>query len=53
VASECKLEQLSQDTVDLSSQELAELALAGKTFDDLAQEPGLYSFSDGEPIVAA
>jgi hypothetical protein len=27
--------------------------LAGQAFDDLAQEPDLYSFSDGEPVVAA
>jgi hypothetical protein len=47
------LEQLAQDTADLSSQELAELALMGQAFDDLAQEADLYSFTDGEPIVAA
>jgi hypothetical protein len=47
------LEQLGQGTADLSSQELAELSLAGQAFDDLAQEPDLYSFSDGEPVVAA
>ena len=47
------LEQLGQDTADLSSQELAELALMGQAFDDLAQEADLYSFTDGEPIVAA
>ena len=29
------------------------MALAGQAFDDLAQEPDLYSFSDGEPIMAA
>ena len=29
------------------------LALMGQTFDDLAQEADLYSFTDGEPIVAA
>jgi hypothetical protein len=47
------LEQLGQDTSDLSSQELVELALMGQAFDDLAQEADLYSFTDGEPIVAA
>jgi hypothetical protein len=47
------LGQLGQDTVDLSSQALAELALADQAVDDLAQEPDLYSFSDGEPILAA
>jgi hypothetical protein len=46
------LEQLGQATADLNSQELAELALMGQAFDDLAQEADLYSFMDGEPIVA-
>jgi uncharacterized phage-associated protein len=47
------LEQLGGETGDLSSQELAALTHAGQAFDDLAQEPDLYSFSDGEPVVAA
>lgn len=47
------LEQLGQDSADLSDHELAAMALAGQAFDDLAEEPDLYSFSDGEPIVAA
>ena len=47
------LEQLGEEAGDLSSQGLAELTLAGRAFDDLAQEPDLYSFSDGEPVVAA
>jgi hypothetical protein len=47
------LEQLGQDSADLSNQDLADLAQAGQAFDDLAQEPELYSFSDGEPVVAA
>ena len=47
------LEQLGGEAVDLSSQDLAELALVGQAFDDLAQEPDLYSFSDGEAIAAA
>jgi hypothetical protein len=47
------LEQLGQGTADLSSQELAELSLAGQAFDDLAHEPELYSFTEGEAIVAA
>jgi len=47
------LEQLGEDSADLSSQELAELALLGQALDDLAQEADLYSFTDGEPIVAA
>ena len=47
------LKQLGGETVDLSSQDLAELTQAGQAFDDLAQEADLYSFSDGEPVVAA
>lgn len=47
------LEQLGQDPADLSNHELAAMAQAGQAFDDLAEEPDLYSFSDGEPIVAA
>ncbi len=47
------LEQLGQDSAALSNQDLAELAQAGQAFDDLAQEPELYRFSDGEPVVAA
>ena len=47
------LEQLGGEAVDLGSQDLAELTQAGQVFDDLAQEADLYSFSDGEPVVAA
>ena len=47
------LEQLGQDSAELSNQDLAELAQAGHAFDDLAQEPELYSSSDDEPVVAA
>jgi hypothetical protein len=47
------LAQLGEDCADLSSQEVAELALMGQALDDLAQEADLYSFTDGEPIVAA
>ena len=47
------LKQLSGEAGDLSSQELVELTLAGHAFDDLALEPDLYSFSDGEPVAAA
>ena len=47
------LEQLGGEAGDLSSQDLAELTLAGQAFDDLAQEPDLYSFCDGEPVVSA
>ncbi|MFM9100246.1 MAG: hypothetical protein ACKOPS_02460 [Cyanobium sp.] len=47
------LEQLGGEAADLSSQMLADLTQAGRAFDDLAQEPELYSFTDGEPVVAA
>lgn len=47
------LEQLGKDSAELSNQDLAELAQAGQAFDDLAQEPELYSFTDGEPVLAA
>lgn len=47
------LKQLGQDPADLSNHELAAMAQAGQAFDDLAEEPDPYSFSDGEPIVAA
>ena len=43
------LEQLEQDA-ELSSSDLAELAMTGGAFDDLADEPDLYTFSDGEPV---
>ena len=46
------LDQLGLDTGELGSDELAQLAQAGQAFDDLALEPDLYSFSDGEPIMA-
>ena len=46
------LRQLEQDNSDLSNGALAEMAMAGGAFDDLAAEPDLYSFSDGEAIVA-
>jgi hypothetical protein len=46
------LEQLGQDCGELGNDELAQIAQAGQAFDDLALEPGLYSFNDGEPIVA-
>jgi hypothetical protein len=46
------LRQLEQDNSDLSNGVLAEMAMAGGAFDDLAAEPDLYSFSDGEAIVA-
>ena len=45
------LRQLEQDSSDLSHTALAEIAVAGGAFDDLAAEPDLYSFSDGEAIV--
>ena len=46
------LRQLEQDSSDLSHTALAEIAVTGGAFDDLAAEPDLYSFSDGEAIVA-
>ena len=46
------LRQLEQDSSKLSLDALAELAMAGGGFDDLAAEPDLYSFSDGEAISA-
>ena len=46
------LEQLGQDCGEIGSDELAQIAQAGQGFDDLAQEPDLYSFNDGEPIAA-
>jgi hypothetical protein len=46
------LEQLGQDSSELGNDELAQIAQAGQAFDDLAVEPDLYSFNDGEPIAA-
>ena len=46
------LEQLGQDSGELSADELAAMALTGQAFDDLADEADLYSFTDGEPIRA-
>jgi hypothetical protein len=46
------LRQLEQDNSDLGQGALAEMAMAGGALDDLAAEPDLYSFSDGEAIVA-
>ena len=46
------LRQLEQDSSDLSHGALAEVAMDGGSFDDLAAEPDLYSFSDGEAISA-
>jgi hypothetical protein len=44
------LSQLEQDGSDLSNGSLAELAMTGGALADLAAEPDLYSFSDGEAI---
>ena len=44
------LRQLEQDNSDLGHGAMAELAMAGGAFADLAAEPDLYSFSDGEAI---
>ena len=46
------LKPLEQDNSDLNNAALAEMAMAGGAFDDLAAEPDLDSFSDGEAIVA-
>jgi hypothetical protein len=43
---------LQQDSDELSSQELAALAMAGGAFDDLADESDLYSFSEGDEVGA-
>ena len=43
------LEQLEHDA-ELNNSDLAELPVTGGAFDDLADEPDLYSFSDGEPV---
>jgi hypothetical protein len=47
------LRQLEQDSSELSTGTLAQMAMAGGAFDDLASEPDLYSFSDGEAISAS
>ena len=46
------LELLGQDSDELRDRDLAAMALTGQAFDDLADEPDLYSFTDGEPIRA-
>ena len=46
------LRPLEQDNSEINPCALAEMAMAGGAFDDLAAEPDLYSFSDGEAIVA-
>ena len=46
------VERLEHDASELSSSELAQMATAGGAFNDLAEEPDLYSFSDGEAIGA-
>lgn len=43
---------LQQESSELSAGTLAEIAMAGEAFDDLAVEHHLYSFSDGEAISA-
>ena len=44
--------QLEQDNGDMSANALAQMAMAGGAFDDLAAEPDLYSFSDGAAVSA-
>jgi hypothetical protein len=46
------LRQLEQDLSELGHRALAQMAMAGGSFADLAAEPELYSFSDGEAIGA-
>jgi hypothetical protein len=46
------LRQLEQDRSELGHRALAQMAMAGGSFADLAAEPELYSFSDGEAIGA-
>ena len=45
------LSQLEHD-VELSTADLAQFAMYGGAFSDLADEPDLYSLSDGEPVLA-
>jgi len=47
------LRQLEQDSSGLNHEALAEMAMAGGAFANLAAEPDLYSFSDGEAIGAS
>jgi hypothetical protein len=44
--------QLEQDNGDMSANALAQMAMAGGAFDDLAAELDLYSFSDGAAVSA-
>jgi hypothetical protein len=43
------LTQLEQDSA-LSNADLAEMAMRGGAFDDLAEDPDLYGLCDGEPL---
>lgn len=43
--------QLQQEA-ELSSADLAQLAMEAGAFVDLEDEPDLYSLSDGEPVLA-
>jgi len=45
------LVQLGQHSGQLRSNELPQMALIGQAFDDLAQEPDLYSCNDGDTTV--
>jgi hypothetical protein len=44
--------QLEQENGDMNANTLAQMAMAGGAFSDLAAEPDLYSFSDGEAVSA-
>jgi hypothetical protein len=46
------LRQLDHDSSALNHRAMAEMAMAGGSFDDLAKEPDIYNFSDGEAIDA-
>ena len=37
---------------DLTIEQVMEVAMAGGAFDDLAQEPDLYDWADGEDVAA-
>jgi hypothetical protein len=37
---------------DLTIEQVMEVAMAGGAFDDLAQEPDLYGWADGEDVAA-
>ena len=44
------VEQLEREGLELGDEVLATMATEGGAFDDLADEPDLYSFSEGEAL---